>query len=576
MAAESSNQDHDPTLVERLLDRQRASWQRGERVLVEALVEGHPSVAQDRERLLDLVWNEVDLRAARGETPRLDEYQKRFPDLSEQLRKQFEVFAALQADESGLSAGPPVPPPTEAPPLEIEGYQILGELGKGGMGVVYKARQTKPVRVVALKMILAGFPDEEARKRFRTEADAVAALQHPNVVQVFEVGEHRGQPFFSLEFCAGGSLEGRLKASPLPPAEAARLMETLARAVHHAHERSIVHRDLKPGNVLLTADGTPKVADFGLAKKMDEVGGTQTAVVGSPPYMAPEQTSGKSKEIGPATDVYALGAILYECLTGRPPFKAATVLETLEQVLYDDPVPPRRLQSKTPRDLETICLKCLRKDAKQRYASAETLAEDLRRYQEHRPIVGRPVGRVERTWSWCRRNPKDAALVAAGLLAVALGVFASLWIAGRQATATIDAERDLANAESHWERAKSAPVGDLTPWVAAVGAVARAKEVIDHSAVDEATRRRVEQTLAAITAAKQEAETKASTAAKDERMKAELDKLAFSQLRLSTKEGKSLYGNRPAEFAKQRSCAESRLLKSWHGRFRVPGMLRTR
>ncbi len=209
---------------------------------MEALVEGHPSVVQDRERLLDLVWNEVDLRAARGETPRLDEYQKRFPALSEELRKQFEVFGALDlgTPESrdgrpdatfgrapASSDGEPIPPPTETPPPEIEGYEVLGRLGQGGMGVVYKARQTAADRIVALKLILGGFADEETRARFRTEGHAVARLQHPNVVQVFEVGEHRGLPFFSLEFCGGGSLEGRLKATPLPPAEAAHLVEIL-------------------------------------------------------------------------------------------------------------------------------------------------------------------------------------------------------------------------------------------------------------------------------------------------------------------------------------------------------------
>jgi tRNA A-37 threonylcarbamoyl transferase component Bud32/tetratricopeptide (TPR) repeat protein len=437
MAAESSAQSHDPTLVENLLDRQRDAWQRGERVFVETLVEGRIALAEDRERLLDLVCNEIKLRFARGETPELDEYQKRFPALTDDIRKQFEVagwgsveealeskdpHAATVKGEFALSDGEPIPPPTEVPRPEIEGYEILGLLGQGGMGVVYKARQKAANRVVALKMILGGFADDKARARFSTEAHAVARLQHPNVVQVFEVCEHRGLPFFSLEFCAGGALEARLHATPLPPAEAARLMETLARAVHHAHERGIVHRDLKPGNVLLTEDGTPKIADFGLAKKLDETGLTQTEVVGSPPYMAPEQTSGKSKEIGPATDVYALGAILYECLTGRPPFKAATAWDTLKQVLNDDPVPPRQLNSGTPRDLETICLKCLQKEPEKRYASAADLAEDLRRFQARVPIVGRPVGRIERAWSWSRRNPKDAALIGAGLLAFVAGL----------------------------------------------------------------------------------------------------------------------------------------------------------
>jgi WD40 repeat protein/tetratricopeptide (TPR) repeat protein len=301
---------------------------------------------------------------------------------------------------------------------------VVAELGRGGMGVVYRARQTKLDRVVALKMILAGaHAGADDLARFKTEAEAIARLQHPNIVQVFEVGEHGGLPYFSLEFC-GGSLDKKLAGTPLPPKEAAAIVGTLAQAMQAAHDRGVVHRDLKPANVLLAEDGTPKITDFGLAKKLDEAGRTATgAVMGTPSYMAPEQAGGKRGQVGPAADVYALGAILYECLTGRPPFKAATSLDTILQVISDEPVPPRQLQLRTPRDLETVCLKCLRKDPKKRYASAEALAEDLRRFQAGESIQARPVGRVERTVKWVRRNPAAAALVATLLVGTAVAAF---------------------------------------------------------------------------------------------------------------------------------------------------------
>jgi serine/threonine-protein kinase len=236
----------------------------------------------------------------------------------------------------------PRPPTVPAP----AGYAILGVLGRGGMGVVYQARQVSLKRLVALKMILAGphaGPAELAR--FRTEAEAVARLQHPNIVQIHEVGQQAGAPFFSLEFVDGGSLAQKLRGQPLPGRQAAELVETLARAVHHAHQRGVVHRDLKPANVLLMADGTPKVTDFGLAKRLEgDAGQTQSgAVMGTPSYMAPEQAAGKGKEVGPPADVYALGAILYECLTGRPPFRGETLMATLQQVLTEEPVPPSRV-----------------------------------------------------------------------------------------------------------------------------------------------------------------------------------------------------------------------------------------
>jgi hypothetical protein len=301
----------------------------------------------------------------------------------------------------------------------VPGYEVLGELGRGGMGVVYKARQVALDRVVALKVILhADCAGAEARDRFRAEARAAARLQHPNAVHVYEVGEYRGLPYFAQEYCPGGSLAARLDGTPRPPGEAAGLVEALARAADAAHRAGVVHRDIKPGNVLLAAGGEPKLADFGLAKLIGADGPTRTgAVLGTPAYMAPEQADGRVKEIGPATDVYALGVLLYELLAGRPPFKAPSAAETLAQVIAADPPP---VQPACPRDLEAIVRKCLEKDPARRYASAAELADDLRRFREGRPVVPRPAGPVARLWQWVRRNPVTAAAAGLGLLALAL------------------------------------------------------------------------------------------------------------------------------------------------------------
>jgi WD40 repeat protein len=331
---------------------------------------------------------------------------------------------------------PPQPPPPgtdqDAPPARadlrpglpcIPGYEVQQVLGRGGMGVVYRAVQVALKRPVALKMILAGdHTAPEMLARFQSEAEAVARLQHPNVVQIHEVGAHNGLPYFSMELVDGGSLAQKVRGMPQPPREAAALLEVLARAVHHAHQRGIVHRDLKPANVLLCADGTPKIADFGLAKQQ-EGHAEQTAsgaVVGTPSYMAPEQAAGRRRAVGPAADVWALGAILYVQLTGRPPFVGATALDTLRQVLHQEPVPPRLLQPAVPRDLETICLKCLRKEPTQRYASAVALADDIRAFLDGRPIRARPVGPLGRLGRWCRRKPALAVLLVV-LLAAAVG-----------------------------------------------------------------------------------------------------------------------------------------------------------
>ncbi|HEV3163433.1 MAG TPA: protein kinase [Isosphaeraceae bacterium] len=310
------------------------------------------------------------------------------------------------------------PPPAQPAALAgastlLPGYVIIEELGRGGMGVVYKARQLGLNRLVALKMILAGaHASAEVVARFRAEAEAVASLQHPNIVQIYEIGEQEGKPYFSLEYVEGGNLAERLKGAPQPARQAARLVEILARTVQAAHQRGIVHRDLKPVNVLLTPEGVPKIADFGLAKRLDGVQGQTESgsILGSPSYMAPEQAEGKAKEVGPEADVYALGAMLYELLTGRPPFRAETAIQTMKQVVDVEPVAPSRLQPGLPRDIETICLKCLQKEPARRYASAEALAEDLRRFQTDEPIVARPIGFVERLIRWCRRNPSLATL----------------------------------------------------------------------------------------------------------------------------------------------------------------------
>ena len=310
----------------------------------------------------------------------------------------------------------------------VPGYEIFEELGRGGMGVVYRAQQSGLNRPVALKMILAGsHAGPVERERFRREAQAVAALQHPSIVQIFEIGEASGHPYLALELVDGGSLAQHLNGSPWSARDSAELVELLARAVEYAHTQGIVHRDLKPGNILLSAkrevptafqsarSSMPKITDFGLAKRLDETvggeGATKTgAVMGTPSYIAPEQASGKTREIGPGVDIYALGAILYELLTGRPPFRGETPLDTVLQVINEDPVSPKSLQPNVPWDLQTICLKCLVKSPAKRYTSALALAEDLRRYLNGEPILARPLSSWGRSVKWAKRHPALAVL----------------------------------------------------------------------------------------------------------------------------------------------------------------------
>ena len=401
-------------------DRFEAAWLAGRRPRIEdELV----AVARaERPALVrELLALELELLRGRGEQPSLHDYQRRLPGYAAEVAAIFAEATSLPTGdapaggpaaeatderrdgENGTGLEPDGETPRPTPPARlprrtrrtrltpaIPGYEIRGVLGRGGMGVVYYARRVGLNRPCALKMMLAGADaSPEAGVRFLAEAEAVAKLQHPHVVRIHRVGEHGGHPFLELEYVGGGSLAGLLDGTPWPPRKAARMVKVLARAIGAAHALGIVHRDLKPSNILLTKDGRPKIADFGLAKSLNvDSGMTRTdAILGTPSYMAPEQAMGRAKAVGPAADIYALGAILYELLTGRPPFKAATVLETLAQVKEADPVPPGRLVPGLPRDVEVIALKCLAKEPARRYDSADALAGDLKRYLGGRPIL---------------------------------------------------------------------------------------------------------------------------------------------------------------------------------------------
>jgi WD40 repeat protein/serine/threonine protein kinase len=481
-----------------MLINQRERWQRGDCVPVEELVEEQPSLRDQAGPVLELLYHEMLLTEERGQRPQLEDYLRRFPQFANEVRMQFEVHAALTAvgELTDADAVRRAAQAFDSAPRcpEIEGYELLGELGRGGMGVVYKARQIKLNRIVALKMIRTGqLAGSHELARFHHEAEVVAQLQHPQIVQIHEVGEAKGWPYLALEFVDGTSLDRVLANKPQPIEAAARLIETLARAIHYAHLRGVVHRDLKPANVLLgsaaanweppvkpssskghgsapkspaagarnqepvrrassnvTLDASPlaaefaKITDFGLAKSLEPGadGPTNTGdVLGTPSYMAPEQAGGKPSDVGLAVDIYSLGAILYEMLTGRPPFVAETMVETLLLVRTQEPASPSRLRPNLPRDLVTICLTCLQKQPGRRYGSALELADDLRHFLQHEPIRARPIGLAERSLKWARRRPAAAMLIATVLLVATFGFAFVSWQLKQTAAALSDAKR---------------------------------------------------------------------------------------------------------------------------------------
>jgi eukaryotic-like serine/threonine-protein kinase len=339
---------------------------------------------------------------------------------------------------------------------EPPGYEIYGELGRGGMGIVYKARQRRLNRLVALKMIRGTNADEIQIARFKIEAEAVAALRHPNILQIYDIGEHNGFPYVALELLEGGSLSGRLMGTVPPPRQAAEWMVPLVMAMNAAHQAGILHRDLKSANILFSADGIPKITDFGLAKRLEaDEGQTHTGqVMGTPSYMAPEQARGDTKLAGPPADIYALGAMLYEMLTGRPPFKGVSAMDTMKQVIEQDPVSPSRIQYHVPRDLETICMKCLQKEPHKRYATARDMADDLNRYLDGVPIKARRTPPIERAVKWVKRRPAKAtalAFVSSGLIGM-LSYGAWYW----------NHQRDLERiADRHQARVRDESADDL-------------------------------------------------------------------------------------------------------------------
>jgi tRNA A-37 threonylcarbamoyl transferase component Bud32/ABC-type phosphate/phosphonate transport system substrate-binding protein len=358
-----------------------------------------------------------------------------------------------------MAVTPPPCPFLDSGRRHLGDFELLEEIGRGGMGVVYRARQQRLDRLVAVKLLLCGpHTRTELARRFRAEALAAGALHHPNIVAIHEVGEHEGRPFYAMELVEGHNLMERARNNPLPPALAADYVQTIARAVQYAHECGIIHRDLKPSNVLIDARDKPRLTDFGLAKRLGQDSEiTQSGqVLGSPGFMAPEQAAGNRAAVGPWSDVYGLGAILFYLLTGRPPFQGKSMAETLQQVANSDPVSPQQLNPEVPRDLATICLKCLAKEPARRYRTAEELAEDLAAFRRDEPIRARPASWQERAWRWCRRNPAAAGLMAT--LLVALGTLIGLIAVlqerhrhDREATASIRA-LVIKNLEEMWGR----------------------------------------------------------------------------------------------------------------------------
>ena len=450
-------------LLARIRRDQSAQWQAGRRVLVESYFEQHPALRQHERYAVDLIYSEMLLRDQFGETVRIEEYSQRFPQYTPQLRRQLEFDSLLnvgtqapavgddafigKVDESSIFF-----PGVALPHLPtIPGYEVLEPVGRGGRGIVFKARQLSLDRVVALKVL---FDDAILSRR---EAESAGRLNHPNIVSVFDFGQYAGHCFIAMEYVDGQNLQQNLSQHQFTPRSAAQLIETLARALHTAHQAGIVHRDLKPANILLTTHGAPKIADFGLAKRLgssDSVAPRGT-IIGTIAYMAPEQAAGLSDQVGVAADIYALGAILYELLAGRSPFRGETFFETLRKVETQQPPSLRRCQPRVPADLETICLKCLEKQPGRRFASAEALADDLRSWLDGEPIESRAAGWSARIWRYAHQH----LVLSATFWLVVLG---SCGLVGfRQYT---DPDRPLRAIETQLRRGERATlIGDKDP-----------------------------------------------------------------------------------------------------------------
>jgi WD40 repeat protein/tRNA A-37 threonylcarbamoyl transferase component Bud32 len=406
---------------------------RGEPARAEEWLHQFPELQADVQSALDLIYAEYVVRRQLGEQLAPEEWYQRFPQWQPQLERQFQLHDLMDGDGSEATLVRAPARFTGTLPHQLHHYVLAEEIGRGATSMVFKGRDLRLGRTVAVKMVQSQFHiDSEERTRFQVEAEAVSRLAHPNIVQIYDVGEFEGCPYLVLEYLAGGSLAERMQ-QPRSPLESAQLIHTLALAVHQAHQHGIIHRDLKPANVLYSEEGMPKVADFGLAKFLDRGSGRtrEGTILGTPSYMAPEQASGQVERVGTPADVYSLGAILYHLLTGQPPFGTDDYLKVLARVASEEPVAPRQLRPQLPRDLETICLKALEKEPARRYASAQELADELQRFLTGHSILARQARPPERLWKWARRRPAVAALVGVTVLALAVLLIGSFWHSAR-------------------------------------------------------------------------------------------------------------------------------------------------